>query len=108
MFRHFGNSTGMRTRQVIPAASIAPRSFIYSTLLPRRNTITPKKTSAKTAHNKRINGVSILGSSFRSNSEGALHVDHHGDEIPHDAHQHRSYRHHEKRRQNTEKNRKDK
>jgi hypothetical protein len=71
------------------------RPFIYSTLLRRRNTITPKKTSAKTAHKRRIIDVSILGSPFAANWEGALHIHHHGDEIPHDAHQHRSYRHYE-------------
>ena len=35
-------------------------SFIYSALLRRRNTITPKKTSAKTAQIRRIIELSIV------------------------------------------------
>jgi hypothetical protein len=38
---------------------------IYSTFLRRRNTITPKKTSANTAQAKRIIELSIFGSPFR-------------------------------------------
>src|SRR5581483_3192046 len=76
----------------------------YSAFFLRRSTISPSNRTASTAQTMRTREASIVLSPFAQNQKSS-HVVHHGDQLPHDAHDHRAYCYNEQSWQNTEKDR---